>query len=90
MAESKQVAEHDLIQVNEDGPPNWFRCILVVDEVRNWGVQAYAIIPQASDKCSADAFMRLSWSEFETLGGKSKFVAQDKFITMDEVTEEST
>lgn len=90
MAESRQVGESDLIQVNEDGPQNWFRCILVVDEVKSWGVQAYAIIPQARDKCSADAFMRLSWSEFDTLGVKSKFVAQDKFITMDEVTEGST
>jgi hypothetical protein len=86
----KTVAEYDLIQVNEDGPENWFRCILIVDEVKPWGVQAYAIIPQASDKASADAFMRLSWNEFDTLGAKSHFVAQDKFITMDEITEEST
>lgn len=90
MAELKTVAEGDLIQVNEDGPPNWFRCILVADEVKSWGVQAYAIIPQARDQCSADAFMRLSWNEFETLGVKSKFVAQNKFITMDEVTEEAS
>ena len=75
MAESKPVAEGDLIQVNEDGPPNWFRCILVVDEVKGWGVQAYAIIPQARDRVSADAFMRLDWKEFDTLGVKSKFVA---------------
>jgi hypothetical protein len=75
MSESKQVAVSDLIQVNEEGPMNWFRCILVVDEVKSWGVQAYAIIPQARDKTSADAFMRLSWNEFDTLGAKSHFVA---------------
>jgi hypothetical protein len=74
----QQIAENDLIQVNEDGPANWFRCILVVDEVKPWGVQAYAIIPQSRDKPSADAFMRLSWNEFETLGVKSKFIAGDK------------
>jgi hypothetical protein len=84
MAESKTVAENDLIQVNEDGPMNWFRCLLVVDEVKSWGVQAYAIIPQARDKPSADAFMRLTWNEFDTLGVKSKFVAWDK------VTEEQS
>ena len=70
----KRVSEGDLIQVNEDGPPNWFRCVLVVDEVKSWGVQAYAIIPQARDRPSADAYMRLSWNEFDTLGVKSKFV----------------
>jgi hypothetical protein len=78
MGEPKTVAENDLIQVNEDGPPNWFRCILVVDEVKSWGVQAYAIIPQARDKTSADAFMRLTWNEFDTLGIKSRFVAWGK------------
>jgi hypothetical protein len=85
MAESKPVAENDLIQVNEEGPMNWFRCILIVDEVKSWGVQAYAIIPQARDKTSADAFMRLSWNEFDTLGAKSLFVAWGK-----QMEEEST
>jgi hypothetical protein len=85
MSESKTVAENDLIQVNEDGPPNWFRCILVVDEVKSWGVQAYAIIPQARDKMSADAFLRVEWNEFDTLGAKSKFVAWGK-----QTEEEST
>jgi hypothetical protein len=85
MGESKQVAENDLVQVNEDGPSNWFRCVLVVDEVKSWGVQAYAIIPQARDKGSADAFMRLNWNEFDTLGVKSKFVAWDK-VTEEEST----
>jgi hypothetical protein len=85
MAESKQVAENDLIQVNEEGPLNWFRCILVVDEVKSWGVQAYAIIPQARDKTSADAFLRLEWNEFDTLGAKSLFVAWGK-----QTEEEST
>jgi hypothetical protein len=85
MAESKQVAENDLIQVNEEGPMNWFRCILVVDEVKSWGVQAYAIIPQARDKTSADAFLRLEWNEFDTLGAKSLFVAWGK-----QTEEEST
>jgi hypothetical protein len=86
MSESKQVAENDLIQVNEDGPPNWFRCILVVDEVKPWGVQAYAIIPQARDKVSADAFMRLEWNEFDILGAKSLFLAWGRALPEEEST----
>jgi hypothetical protein len=70
----KTVAEGDLIQVNEDGPANWFRCILVVDTVRTSWVRAYAILPQARGKPSADAFMQLDWEEFDTLGVKSKFI----------------
>jgi hypothetical protein len=76
-AERKQVEENDLVQVNEDGPANWFRCILVVDEVRSWGVQAYAIVPNARDRPSGDAYMRLAWREFDTLGVKSKFIAAE-------------
>jgi hypothetical protein len=72
MAESKMVAEGDLIQVNEDGPAHWFRCILVVDTVKSWGVQAYCTIPHA--RGLRDAFMRLEWNEFESLGVKSKFI----------------
>jgi hypothetical protein len=86
MGESKQVAQGDLIQVNEEGPLNWFRVILVVDEVKPWGVQAYAIIPQARDKTSADAFMRLNWNEFDILGAKSIFVAWGKQVTEEEST----
>jgi hypothetical protein len=85
MSEPKTVEENDLIQVNEEGPMNWFRCILVIDEVKSWGVQAYAIIPQARDKTSADAFLRLHWNEFDTLGAKSLFVAWGK-----QTEEEST
>jgi hypothetical protein len=65
--------------VNEDGPPNWFRCVLAVDEVKSWGVQAYCTIPRAQGEASGDAYMRLSWGEFDELGVKSKFVAVEDF-----------
>jgi hypothetical protein len=75
MTKPKAVAVGDLIQVNEEGPEHWFRCILVVDEVKGWGVQAYCTIPSSRDRPSGDAHMRLDWREFDTLGVKSKFVA---------------
>jgi hypothetical protein len=75
MNEERPLAENDLIQVNEDGPPHWFRCILVVDEVRSWGVEAYCTMPHARGEPSGDAFIRLHFGEFDRLGVKSKFVA---------------
>jgi hypothetical protein len=75
MTDKKVVAAGDLIQVNEDGPGHWFRCILVVDSVKGWGVQAYCVMPAARGRPSGDAYMRLEWKEFDTLGVKSKFVA---------------
>jgi hypothetical protein len=71
---SKKVSEGDLVQINEDGPPHWFRCILVVDEVRSWGIQAYCTIPRARGLPAGDAYMRLEWHEFDALGVKSKFI----------------
>lgn len=71
----KKIEENDLIQVNEDGPEHWFRCILVVDEVKSWGVQAYCVIPSVRGRPSGDAYMRLKWEEFDVLGAKSMFVA---------------
>jgi hypothetical protein len=74
---SKPVEPGDLIQVNEAGPPLWFRVILVVDEVKSWGVQAYVTIPGARGSVPAgDAFMRLEWSEFDLVGAKSLFVTE--------------
>lgn len=62
----------DLIQVNEK-VPHWWRCVLVVDEMKSWGVQAYCTIPGSGQERgrSADAYMRLQWDEFDPLGASS-------------------
>jgi hypothetical protein len=75
MNEERPLAENDLIQVNEDGPPDWFRCILVVDDVLSWGVQAYCSLPGIRGGHSNDVYIRLHFGEFDRLGVKSKFVA---------------
>ena len=72
----KDVTEGDLIQVNEDGPSYGFRCILVIDEVMNWGVKAYCTVPEVGG-LATDAFMRLEWHEFDVLGAKSKFIVME-------------
>lgn len=77
---SKTVSVGELIQINEDGPEHWFRCILVVDEIKTWGVQAYVTIPGARGTFAGDAFMRLEWKEFDCLGVKSKFVCHETSV----------
>lgn len=68
----------DLIQVNEK-VRHWWRCILVVDERKGWGVQAYCTIPGSGQERgrSGDAYMRLQWDEFEPLGVKSIWLVKD-------------
>jgi hypothetical protein len=77
MTDKKVIAAGDLIQVNEDGPENWFRCILVVNRVESWGVGAYCTTPSGRGRPSCDAFTRLDWAEFDKLCVKSKFVATE-------------
>lgn len=86
MKAGEKLEEGDIIQVNEDGPPHWFRVLLVVDEPRSWGVQAYCTIPGARGAGVGDAFMRLEWHEFDLVGAKSLFIAKRG---VEHVTDES-
>jgi hypothetical protein len=73
----REIKQHDIIQANPK-VKNWARCLLIVDEVKSWGVQAYTVIPAARDAPSGDAPMRLSWDEFDLVGGRSLWqVAHD-------------
>lgn len=51
-----------IIQANEK-TDDWCGCLLIVDEVKPWGVQAYLKIPK-----QGTAFMRLKNDEFELVG----------------------
>jgi hypothetical protein len=68
--EEQEVAKNDIIQVNQS-VPHWFRCLLVVDEVRSWGVQAYCAIPAAHGATPGDAYIRLTWDQFDLVGGRN-------------------
>lgn len=68
--EEREVEPGDVIQVN-DTVEHWFRCLMVVDEVKGWGVQAYCTIPGERGRAAGDAFMRLQWEEFDLIGAKS-------------------
>lgn len=59
----------DVVQITDDSHP-WFPAILVVDEVKTWGVQACVLVPQSNvppSSCS-EAWNRLRWGTFERIG----------------------
>lgn len=58
----KEINENSVIQANENAG-EWAGCLLQVDEVKSWGVQAYVKIPK-----SGDAYIRLTSSQFEYIG----------------------
>ena len=57
----------DIIQI-EDPEHHWFPCLLVVDEVKNWGVVAYLSIPKDNSGDVGHAPIRLETGVFTRVG----------------------
>lgn len=59
----------DIIQITHRKDP-WFPALLIVDEVKPWGVQAYTIIPQSNDggEKPGNAYRRLKFTLFARVG----------------------
>lgn len=71
MTEKAEV--RDIIQILPG--QKWAGCLLVVDEVRPWGVIAYMQLPGPCDDVvivvdTMRAHTRLRWDQFELTGGK--------------------
>lgn len=59
----------DIIQVTDEDHA-WFPALLIVSEVKEWGVIAYAIIPKSNNGSEqpSKAYNRLKWGEFDKVG----------------------
>lgn len=58
-----QIDKGAVIQVTGENVGDWEGCLLVVEEVKPWGVQAGMHIPE-----KGDAFIRLKWEDIEYIG----------------------
>lgn len=58
---------HDVIQIT-DPKHHWFPCLLIVTEVRSWGVVALCLIPNNGRKPTGTAYVRLLFGVFEVVG----------------------
>lgn len=61
----------DIIQANENAG-EWCGTILIVDEVKDWGVQAFVHIPM-----KGAAYIRLTPEQFENLHAESFFMPKE-------------
>ena len=58
------VSKNDVIQVNMNAANiSWIGCLMIVDEVKDWGVQAYLHVPM-----KGDAYLRLKHGEYDVIG----------------------
>jgi len=61
----------DIIQANENAGA-WCGTVLIVDEVKSWGVQAFVRVPM-----KGDAYIRLTPEQFENLHAESLFMPKE-------------
>lgn len=60
-----EIKRGSIIQANESAK-DWCGTVLIVDEVKSWGVQAFARIPM-----QGNAYIRLQSDQFEVLGAEA-------------------
>jgi len=60
-----EIKRGSIIQANENAK-DWCGTVLIVDEVKSWGVQAFVRIPM-----QGDAYIRLRSDQFEVLGAEA-------------------
>ena len=60
-----EIKRGSIIQANENAK-DWCGTVLIVDEVKSWGVQAFVCIPM-----KGNAYIRLRPDQFEVLGAEA-------------------
>lgn len=65
MKNKQDVEVNDIVQLGEANE-GWAFCLLVVSEVKSFGVQGYIQIPMKKGQ----AYLRVKWGDFELTGGK--------------------
>lgn len=81
-AERPKVQPFDIVQIDPAHPGIFGGSLMVVTEVRPWGVQGYVTIPNGGD-----AYYRCPWGTFAPTGGRAQWVSGDQTEAQDEGTE---
>lgn len=63
----EELKEGDIIQITDE-TNKWFPCLLIVSEVKSWGVQAYITIPKNDGTPLGNAYYRIENGKFEKVG----------------------
>jgi hypothetical protein len=72
MTDRFDCAPKDIVQADPDRSI-WGPCLVVVEEVRDWGIVGYTDIPRAGQ-----APIRLAWDQIKPTGGKAVFCDIDE------------
>ena len=73
MEMQNNVKKNDVIQINEKFKgTGWIGCLMIVDEVKSWGVQAYLHVPM-----QGDAYLRIKHEEYDVIGVAALVAKED-------------
>lgn len=64
-----ELQKNDIVQITDENN-EWFACLLIVDEVKTWGIQGYIKIPR-----SGLSYYRIENGKFEKVG-KAIFISE--------------
>lgn len=68
----EKVKKNDVIQINENClSKDWIGCLMIVDEVKGWGVQAYLHVPM-----QGNAYLRIHHGEYDVIGKAAMVVKE--------------
>ena len=60
---TRNIEVNDIVQITENGQEGWVGCLMIVSEVKSWGVLAYTKMP-----CQGDAYLRVPFDQCELVG----------------------
>lgn len=60
---TRDIEINDIVQITENGQEGWTACLMIVSEVRSWGILGYTKIP-----CGGDAYLRVPFNQCELVG----------------------
>lgn len=64
-----ELQRHDIVQI-VDSTHVWFPCLLIVSEVKSWGIQGFCLIPTSNDgsESPGSAYLRVKFDQIEKVG----------------------
>lgn len=60
----------DIVQITDEGH-HWFPCLIVVSELKSFGVQGFAFMPQNDGSGTGEAYIRLNAGSYEPVGASA-------------------
>ena len=58
-----RIKKNSVVQINEHAKDDWVGCLIIVDEVKEWGVLGGIKIP-----FKGTAYIRVTWNEIDYIG----------------------